>query len=206
MARTRHTINGEATEAVFAKYGGVKQWLEACDWSSQPEMESEHIATISMATLMQLNENKLILDSEQEQVFAAVEEGINFGLYVLAYNFMAESSKARIKIPEDYYKDALALWARDAEAYINSVSASGYTPAPLKEQGLTQEEQEDALAGYMKLINTYIDEVCPDMTLQDDFIKGAKAAECVFICALRLMELIEMKSVDDNFFKLIEDI
>lgn len=196
MERNKLAIDSEATELVFDKYGGVKDWLEACYEQGRPtDEEQEHYDTISLAVLMQAMENRPILSQEQEEVYESIVSGLNFGMLVLSYNFLHGPDSIDPNIVNHalvYVSDVCGEYIDDVESLFNGGETSNKS-----ETGM-----DDKFAAIdldlRNIVDRYIDQLCPDLSLQHDFRQGAMMAEKVFANAIRLSE--ESKSYLESLF------
>ena len=203
MERNKLAIDSESTELVFDRNGGASGWLEACYEKGRPtDEEQECYDTISMALLMQTMEESIVLEEEQEDLFEAIESGFSFGMLLLSYNFFGREES----LDPNIVNHALEYLSGECVEYINSVEAR-YSGAQLSEEDTGAKEahsgNELSIDGYLQFVDRHIDNICPNLTLQSEFRKGAKMAESVFIMAKQLTSYAMQVHMENQFESIV---
>lgn len=192
MEESKFAIDDEATQSVFLKYGGAEKWLERGTESAPLPEEARHYEVLCTAALKMLSQEKLILEDEQQTVYETIGDGLEFGLQILAYNFMHK----RELVHNDFYSHALEFTAANAQKYIDRTEEPEDDP---NEEDANTAEMESYISGFMQLVDANIDQVCPQIDRQYEFRIGAKLAQEVFKAALSLAEHVERIKTKNEF-------
>ena len=178
-------LNSEATEAVFGKYGGASGWLMESSFNYEPpEQELASYAAICEVLVIHNDQHRILTGSERNYALAMTEEGLMFGLYVLAYNFMIlreDIAQAQIDLVINYYGE-------QAQKYIHDrMKADELNEEPDTDAEHTNVlEGRETIMGLRNIVDSHIDELCPDIDRQIDFRHGVLTAEAMFAKAIDL--------------------